>query len=219
MFRILGDDDPAEAIRQARLLSRERDAKALMYMRQSYSFNPAAVSEDDLRSTNRLAAALFSAVLYDHVWVFADTFADVDRSYFRRTGVVDRRYNPKLGSRVVRHLYAALNATPGELRPCVSTTDDAHVTVLGCRGENRELALLLPAQKTRVGSIECSIPRGTETGSVRVIDLDKGTTTTTRWVMQRQTQAERLQFESPLDCAAPLLLEFPLSPMGRGEEP
>ena len=163
------------------------------------------------------AAALFSAVLYEDVCVFADTFADVDRSYFRRAGVVDRRYNPKLGSRVIRHLYAALNATPGELHACELTTEEAHVIVLGCRGEYRELALLLPAQKTRVGSIECSVPRETETGSVRVIDLDKGTITTTRWVMQRQTRAARLQFESPLDCAGPMLLEFPLSPMGRGQ--
>ena len=44
------------------------------------------------------------------MWI--DTFADVDRGYFPRTGLVDRRHNPRLAGRVCRALNAVLGDAP-----------------------------------------------------------------------------------------------------------
>jgi hypothetical protein len=45
-----------------------------------------------------------------NVQLILDTFADIDRGYFARSGLVDRRYNPKLGSRAVASLLAIVGA-------------------------------------------------------------------------------------------------------------
>ena len=47
--------------------------------------------------------------------VIIDTLADFDRGFFRRYGVVDRLYNPRLGFHVARHLNGAINNDLGPL--------------------------------------------------------------------------------------------------------
>jgi hypothetical protein len=64
--------------------------------------------EDDLASANRAAEAALAAVLAGNVDLTFDTFEDIDRGYFVRNGLVDRRYNPRLAARVLRHLGSAL---------------------------------------------------------------------------------------------------------------
>jgi len=43
------------------------------------------------------------------VEVFVDTFMDLDRGYFPRVGLYDRRLNRRLGSYVLAHLQGVLN--------------------------------------------------------------------------------------------------------------
>ena len=62
---------------------------------------------DDEWVAGRLAEAVAATAAFEDIYVFVDTFADVDRGYYRRHGVVDRFYNPRLGFAVVRHLIAA----------------------------------------------------------------------------------------------------------------
>lgn len=71
--------------------------------------NPAVACGEPLSDANRVAAALFAAHAVPRVGVWLDTFADVDRGYFPRTGLVDRRYNPRLAGRVCRNLNSALS--------------------------------------------------------------------------------------------------------------
>ena len=63
---------------------------------------------DDLSTANRVAESVLAAALAAHVDLTFDTFEDVDRGYFVRHGLIDRRYNPRLAAKVVRHLSAAL---------------------------------------------------------------------------------------------------------------
>ena len=67
--------------------------------------------------------------------IILDTFADSDRGYFVRTGLVDRRYNPKLGSHVVGNLIALLDGARWVLA-------EESVALTGISGDR--LILLLP---------------------------------------------------------------------------
>jgi hypothetical protein len=70
--------------------------------------NPAIALAQELDAANRVAATLFAAHSTPSVGVWLDTFADVDRGYFPRAGLVDRRYNPRMAGRVCRNLNSAL---------------------------------------------------------------------------------------------------------------
>jgi hypothetical protein len=63
---------------------------------------------DDRDTANRVAEAALAAHLAGNVDLYFDTFEDVDRGYFVRHGLVDRRYNPRLAARVLQHLRAAV---------------------------------------------------------------------------------------------------------------
>ena len=52
--------------------------------------NPALEAADDQLSVIRIAEAMAAAAAFDNVTVYADTFVDIDRGYFPRTGVLDR---------------------------------------------------------------------------------------------------------------------------------
>ena len=77
--------------------------------------NPAQETADDHLSVTRIAEAMAAAAAFDNVTVYADTFVDIDRGYFPRTGVLDRLFNPRPGFHVVRHMNAALNMVDGEV--------------------------------------------------------------------------------------------------------
>ena len=79
--------------------------------------NPALETADDNLMVRRIAEAMAAVCAFDNVTVYADTFADFDRGYFPRQGVLDRLWNPRLGFHVVRHLNAALNGIDGPLTP------------------------------------------------------------------------------------------------------
>jgi hypothetical protein len=73
------------------------------------SENPAEYPTDDLQVTNRVAEAMIAAAANHDVTVFLDTFMDLDRGYFPRIGLYDRRCNRRLGSYVFAHLQGVLN--------------------------------------------------------------------------------------------------------------
>jgi len=83
------------------------DVNAEIYVRLA-SENPAVSENDDQANTNRIAETVSIALALGDMDIFLDTFADFDRGYFPRTGIVDRRYNPRMASYVFRHLQSAL---------------------------------------------------------------------------------------------------------------
>lgn len=58
--------------------------------------------QDDAWLRGRVVAAQQAAARHPSVAVFLDTFADVDRGYFVRNGLVDRRYNLRAGGYALR---------------------------------------------------------------------------------------------------------------------
>jgi hypothetical protein len=138
--------------------------------------------------------------------VFVDTFADIDRGYFLRHGLVDRRFNPRLGSHVVRHLYAALNEgmpdrDPG---PLVAKARvellDGHACLMS-RGDET-LALVLPDRKLLVDRLPCAAMLGAAGGPARWIDLATGTIAPLRW----RSQGADVELSGGRACGSPVLI-------------
>jgi len=134
MFSIPRDMAPAPAVRAAAALATRIGKTACLYIKSSSS-SPAESFEDDRANAARVAEAIVAGAGAATVEIILDTFADSDRGYFARTGLVDRRYNPKLGSHVVGNLIALLDGANWTL---------AENGVALSRDSGEKLHLLLP---------------------------------------------------------------------------
>ena len=64
--------------------------------------------DDDIANAQRFAVATLAGVGHQ-VPVILDTFDDIDRGYFTRTGLVDRRFNPRLAGQLLSLIMLKLN--------------------------------------------------------------------------------------------------------------
>ena len=155
---------------------------------------------DDLATANRVAEAALAAAATGNVAVCFDTFEDVDRGYFVRHGLVDRRYNPRLAARVLRHLNAAL-ARYGEGPP-----DEARRVeleggrLIRLRHGSRLLTAALPQPLLELAEIDT--PGAASADSLIAIDLDSGSLST----LPIALHAETIRLARPLQIERPTLL-------------
>lgn len=110
------EDSPWHASVLAGRLAADLAARICLYVK-STGVSPAESYVDDARNADRAAESLLAGVANPAVDVILDNFTDSDRGYFARTGLVDRRYNPRLAGRVVKHLLAMLNLSEREWKP------------------------------------------------------------------------------------------------------
>jgi len=141
VLRMAWRDNPSSFIDQAGTLCDEMGILASVHVRLADE-NPAEANYDDLTNANRIAATLLGVVGQPKVTAFVDTFADNDRGYFVKNGVVDRRYNPRIGSQVVRNLYAELKGITG-LRH-VDSRQQTHGVVHRYMSDTKTFVLVLP---------------------------------------------------------------------------
>ena len=169
-LRVLRERSPWDEIRAARDIAAELTTSVSVQIRLAAT-EPAAVLDDELDTANRVAETVLAALATEGIDVFLDTFNDVDRSFFARTGLVDRRYNPRLPSLVYRHLHAALNRveTPPEAL-LAHATDSADLRVV--RHGDAITTLVLPrgrhALRTLIG------PASAERCTCEAVDLRSG---------------------------------------------
>lgn len=134
VFRVEGATPPWQAARSAGDACRGHGLKASLHIRMTKGA-PGLQQTDDHWGAARLAEAVAVACAQEDVHVYADTFADVDRGYYRRHGVVDRFYNPRPAFDVVRNLSAVLaedsTYAPGE--------GGTQVSLIGSSGRRVEL--------------------------------------------------------------------------------
>lgn len=203
--RVVRQASPWADIATAGEMAKALDRRTAVHVRMT---NPAEEFTDDLTNANRIAEALAGALTWcgpgqPTVDVFIDTFADIDRGYFVRNGLVDRRSNPRLASHVVRNLYGALNAAPDSpRRGRAHEMAWGHLFTLTRREE--WLALVLPERKVLLERMPCETSRGGANGTARVIDLATGHVRRTPW---QQTTGERTLVDGAV-CATPTLIDF-----------
>jgi len=158
VFRVEGATSPWLAARSAVDACRVHGLKASLHIRMTKGAPGLQQTDDDWVAT-RLAEAVAAACARDDVHVYADTFADVDRGYYRRHGVVDRFYNPRPAFDVVRNLTAVL----AQDQAYTLGDDDTRVSLVG--GSGRRVDLIQEESPTVAGASAVS---GT------LIDLNSG---------------------------------------------
>jgi 3',5'-cyclic AMP phosphodiesterase CpdA len=172
-FRVARHAAPTLALEAIAALVRGAKHGAVAHVRLAAE-DPAVAMNDDIQNANRVAETVLAARAHRDVQVFFDTFVDVDRGYFPRTGFVDRRYNPRLASSVYAHLYSALGTEPID---ALAVRREDGVSILRARLANLELALLLPESgkvpAARAPDVALRIESGTV---VEVVDLETGRT-------------------------------------------
>jgi len=145
MFAIPRTVLPRTAASEAAIASKKMGKTACLYIR-SNSSSPAEGFNDDVVNSARAAEAVVAAICTDNVDIILDTFADTDRGYFARTGLVDRRFNPKIGSHILGNLISHLSGEDWSIDQ--ASNDDGiseHVIVMtNKKGETS--SLVLPAE-------------------------------------------------------------------------
>lgn len=112
VFRVALDRSPFEEIKDIHAWAADAETRAVANIRLA-SENPAEYVVDDERLANHVAEAVLAGYAFDDVAVYIDTFMDLDRGYFPRHGLFDRRFNPRPAAFVFRHLQSLI-LTEGE---------------------------------------------------------------------------------------------------------
>ncbi len=109
VIRVVRGRSPWEDVIGGCALAAELGLRAAFQVRLAAD-NPAEVLADDRDTANRVAETALIGLAHPEADIVLDTFDDVDRGYFARNGLYDRRYNPRPAAFVYRHLHAALQA-------------------------------------------------------------------------------------------------------------
>jgi len=141
-LRVARRERPWPLLRQASERASALGISMLAHVRLAGE-SPADAHNDDLANACRMAEAALAAAVSPNVSVFSDTYMDVDRGYFPRTGFIDRLCNPRPAARVYSNLHALLSAA-GPERPEAVAASNAHEPLLGATSGPRTLLLLLP---------------------------------------------------------------------------
>lgn len=175
MFRVTRDILSADAAAQAEAFVSGHGRKACLYIRTAGS-SPADGFHDDAENGRRIAESVLAAVSGGAgVSVILDTFADVDRGYFTRNGLVDRRYNPRSTSHMVKSMIGLLQAGPWRRHPAViEGGKDTRVLTISNDGGDY-LHLVLNTADVNLRDVLASLSVSPDQGLI--VDLETGTAT------------------------------------------
>ena len=172
VFRLTATHNPWDAIREADALADELNVSASVHVRMCGS-DPAEATQDDVWAGKRIAEAAFAACGGKRLSAYIDTFADNDRGYFVRNGVLDRLHNPRRGFHILRHLNAALSRHPGvfEAGKCedfeggrVMTLKGSHTTFLLAIPQQQEAEFPIPLPASQEAEVINLLTGGIEIG-------------------------------------------------------
>jgi hypothetical protein len=151
VVRIVRQRSPWDDVPAALECTKELEIRLAFQVRLAGD-NPAELLTDDLDTANRVGETIVVGLAYPEIDIVFDTFDDIDRGYFSRNGLVDRRSNPHPAGWVYRNLHSALKDMPKlKLGQRKQSTVGA---VCHFEAGSRRCALILPAtQSTPVASI------------------------------------------------------------------
>jgi len=205
-FRVARGEAAWDSVRAVHGLSRALGIRTCAYMRLA-SDNPADAPVDDLATANRVAETVVAAFGCPGVDVWLDTFNDVDRGYFRRSGLVDRRYNPRVGFHVYRNLHSALSGAGAELS-AGEATDLPGVRVLALEGSGKLWLLLLPERETMVSALPLGARKLRGVKDAKWIDLASGDIRSLTASVAASPGGDLLRVGEGVACAVPALVRI-----------
>ncbi|MBT6093427.1 MAG: serine/threonine protein phosphatase [Rhodospirillaceae bacterium] len=183
MFSVMRDVEPATAAMEAQAFAERLGRTACLYVKSSTG-SPWEAFMIELANTNRFAETVVCGLGVAGVETYLDTFDDIERSYFARVGLVDRRFNPKMGSRVVGNLFGLLGGGDWTLQG--DAVEAGGARVLTIQGDGETQLLVLPPEN---GEALEAVLSGQSCS--QAVDLDSGeisappaliTTPTVLWV-------------------------------------
>lgn len=206
LFRVSRDRPPWEDIRAIAGLMETLGMHGGAYVRLAAD-NPSVAMENDLANANRVAEAVIAAFAQTNVSVMLDTFSDVDRGYFPRAGLVDRRYNPRMAGHVCRNLHSAFTAaSSGFSMSGVSTVSGARV--LNLNGSGEKWFAVMPECDVSIGSLPLPGTADHMTVNGRWIDLVSGEIRALNCSVGGSGAEAAVRFDNPVVCGAPALFCF-----------
>ncbi len=158
VFSIPREVDPASAVAALDRFSAASGKSAVLYVK-STSGSPWAAFMDDHANAQRIAVATLAAVSSRTTEVILDSFCDSDRGYFVRTGLIDRRFNPRLAGKMLSHLVPMLDSRkwqPSNSPNAITDEDDCLLAVV------------------EAGSPEMAEVRARSGGRARWMDIETG---------------------------------------------
>lgn len=175
MFRVTRDSMPANAAAEARAFVTEHGRRACLYVRTPGS-SPAESFQNDRENSDRIAESVLAAVSSGpEVSVILDTFADVDRGYFVRNGLVDRRYNPRPTSHIIKSMIGLFQAKSW-LSDQNTILDSKEARILTVKNDSGDRLHLLLAKATNVSLRDIMALLPTSADQPLFVNLEKGTT-------------------------------------------
>jgi len=201
IFRISTDESPWDVIPAIGSYAEEKGIRAVANIRLA-SENPAEFLADDVFVANRAAETMVAAAATGNVDAFLDTFIDLDRGYFPRIGLYDRRYNRRLGSFIFAHMLSIVNdygpnITLGDCkedaggRTCVFESSSATMNLfLPFSGEPHARKIALYGKKDPGSK-----------GRAKLVDLASGLISEIGW----EKKGEELVLASAGSCSIPSL--------------
>lgn len=182
VFEIGWDESPCKALMKIDRYVKDSGIEAIANVRLA-SENPAEYLSDDICVANRVAETLLATSSTDNVKVFLDTFMDLDRGYFPRIGLYDRRYNRRPGSFIFANIQGVLNDL-GLGFSLIESREDSNCTIHIFEKGRITMNLFLPIpgmmyeQKLVFPS---KIPANRE-GRVKSVDLLSGIVSHVKWI-------------------------------------
>jgi hypothetical protein len=107
--------------------------------------NPAANVRDDAAILRSVVELYLTALAFPDVAMFADPFMDIDRGYFVRHGLIDRRCNLRAAGCAVEALTAYLGPAAGQrVRFALETQRTSAATTFRLTGASLAALIVLP---------------------------------------------------------------------------
>ena len=203
VFRVPRDGSPWEQIHEIARIADDFEIGVAAHIRFAGE-NPAVAFNNDGHNANRVAESIAAAMSVEKVSVFLDTLLDVDRGYFARTGLLDRRYNPRPGSFVFRYLQAALAGHAAQLSQGRLHTFEGGQLLSMCGAEGFA-ALMMPDGAMSAGNIPADTSGLSDTGEAQRVDLRTGLVTHISW----RSSEGAIILDEIVTCETPTLLRSP----------
>lgn len=205
VFRVGRDRDPWVEIPRISALAERLEILAQVQVMLA-SENPAVMEGDDRANASRVALSIAAARTHSRVRVFLDTFMDLDRGYFPRTGLIDRRSNLRLAGWLYLLMSDALDAMDGDLSPgeIIERPDG---TLFTLKGDGERVALILPKESMQMEALEMEGPANGSEGIGRCIDLFSGDERLVSW-NSAPDERRRIQLSKYLRIETPTLIRL-----------
>jgi predicted phosphodiesterase len=202
VFRIGADESPWDSIQAIGEYATKKGLRAIANVRLA-SERPAEYLDDDVRVANRASEALVAASATPNVEAYLDTFVDLDRGYFPRVGLYDRRCNRRLGSHVLANLQGALRDHGPAIKLRVYREEaDGKVCVFESGTAFFNLLLPSPGKTLKREIAHRGDAELDGKGKASLVDLSSGIISEVPW---KKAELE-LSLSEPIQCRTPFLL-------------